>query len=127
MTDENPWAKARPAARSPDKRERQRSRDEAAPSSPAASTDPWRKASKPSQPSTAAEGAEQRSLSRSQPPRRDEAGHEHDGDVTARPTHREARWYGVNACLAAFARPPDDVRKVYLTKARLVALNPVLA
>ncbi len=127
MTDENPWAKARPAARSPDKRERQRSRDEAAPSSPAASADPWRKDSKPTQQSAAAESAERRSPSRSQPPRRDDDEHEHAGDVTSRPTHREARWYGVNACLAAFAKRPDDLRKVYLTEARLGALKPVLA
>ncbi|MFZ2235599.1 MAG: TrmH family RNA methyltransferase [Dokdonella sp.] len=127
MTDENPWAKARPAARSPDKRERQRSRDEAAPSSPAASPDPWRKASNSPQRSTVAEGAERRSPARGQPQRRDDEDHEFVGDVAPRPTHREARWYGVNACLAAFAKRPDDLRKVYLTEARLGALKPVLA
>lgn len=127
MTDENPWAKARPAARSPDKRERQRSRDEVAPSSPAASADPWRKANKPPQQSATVESAERRSPVRSRPARRDDVEHDFAGDVTLRPAHREARWYGVNACLAAFANRPDDVRKVYLTEARLGALKPVLA
>jgi TrmH RNA methyltransferase len=39
----------------------------------------------------------------------------------------ELRVYGINACLAIFQRRPDDVRKVYLTEARLGALKPVLA
>jgi TrmH RNA methyltransferase len=37
------------------------------------------------------------------------------------------RLYGRNACLAAFARRPQDLRKVYLTEARLPELKPVLA
>lgn len=39
----------------------------------------------------------------------------------------EARLYGLNACLAAFAKRPEAVRKVYLTEARIAALKPVLA
>lgn len=39
----------------------------------------------------------------------------------------EVRLYGLNACLAAFAKRPDAVRKVYLTEARIPALKPVLA
>ena len=39
----------------------------------------------------------------------------------------EVRVYGLNACLAVFNNRPDDVRKVYLTQARLGALQPVLA
>lgn len=39
----------------------------------------------------------------------------------------EMRLYGFNACLAAFAARPDDLRKVYLTEARIAALKPVLA
>jgi TrmH RNA methyltransferase len=39
----------------------------------------------------------------------------------------EVRVYGINACLAVFNNRPDDVRKVYLTQARLGALQPVLA
>ena len=39
----------------------------------------------------------------------------------------ELRLYGVNACLAAFAARPDDLRKVYLSEARLPRLREVLA
>ena len=39
----------------------------------------------------------------------------------------ETRVYGLNACLAVFARRPHDVRKVYLTEARLGELKAVLA
>ena len=39
----------------------------------------------------------------------------------------EARLYGLNACLAAFARRPEALRKVYLTEARIPALKSVLA
>ena len=40
---------------------------------------------------------------------------------------RETRLYGLNACLAAFAKRPEALRKVYLTEARIPALRPVLA
>lgn len=39
----------------------------------------------------------------------------------------ELRVYGLNACLAVFARRPADVRKVYLTESRLGVLKGVLA
>ena len=39
----------------------------------------------------------------------------------------ETRVYGLNACLALFAKRPHDVRKVYLTEARLGDLKAVLA
>lgn len=39
----------------------------------------------------------------------------------------ELRLHGVNACLAAFNARPGDLRKVYLTEARIAALKPVLA
>lgn len=39
----------------------------------------------------------------------------------------EVRVYGRNACLAAFARRPQDLRKVYLTEARIADFKPVLA
>ena len=39
----------------------------------------------------------------------------------------EARLYGLNACLAAFAKRPDALRKVYLTEARIPQLKNVLA
>jgi len=40
---------------------------------------------------------------------------------------QETRLYGLNACLAAFARRPEALRKVYLTEARIPALKSVLA
>jgi TrmH RNA methyltransferase len=39
----------------------------------------------------------------------------------------EMRVYGLNACLALFAKRPHDLRKVYLTEARLGDLKTVLA
>jgi len=39
----------------------------------------------------------------------------------------ELRLYGLNACLAAFAARPADLRKVYLSEARLPVLRDVLA
>jgi len=39
----------------------------------------------------------------------------------------EVRVHGFNACIAVFNSRPHDVRKVYLTQARLDALKPVLA
>lgn len=43
------------------------------------------------------------------------------------PRNEETRLYGLNACLAAFARRPQALRKVYLTEARIPALKNVLA
>src|SRR5664279_2610096 len=40
---------------------------------------------------------------------------------------RETRLYGLNACIAAFAKRPEALRKVYLTEARIPVLKPVLA
>ena len=40
---------------------------------------------------------------------------------------REQRLYGLNACLAAFARRPDALRKVYLVESRIPTLKAVLA
>lgn len=39
----------------------------------------------------------------------------------------ESRLYGLNACLAAFAKRPEALRKVYLTESRIPALKAVLA
>src|SRR5690349_3003657 len=41
------------------------------------------------------------------------------------PPSREQRLYGLNACLAAFARRPEALRKVYLGEARIGALKAV--
>jgi len=53
-----------------------------------------------------------------EPPRRPEG---------AQRRGQELRIYGRNACLAVFARRPDDVRKVYLTEARIGDFKAVLA
>lgn len=39
----------------------------------------------------------------------------------------EVRIYGRNACLAVFARRAQDVRKIYITEARIAEFKPVLA
>jgi TrmH RNA methyltransferase len=41
--------------------------------------------------------------------------------------HAETRVYGYNACLALFAHRPHDLRKVYLTEARIADFQAVLA
>jgi TrmH RNA methyltransferase len=64
---------------------------------------------------------------RSRPAPRADAGESANGVVAAPKAAREQRLYGLNACLAAFARRPEGLRKVYLTEARIPALKPVLA
>lgn len=105
MNDENPWSRARPSQRSPDKRERERRRDEADAANRPART-PSRDTPRRESPSPANDiGA---------------------GTHTA-VARDEERWYGTNACLAAFAKRPHDLRKVWLTEARLASMKPVLA
>jgi RNA methyltransferase, TrmH family len=58
------------------------------------------------------------------PPRREA---EPRQEERSRDDTREIRLYGLNACLAAFARRPEALRKVYLVEARIPALKPVLA
>ncbi len=52
-------------------------------------------------------------------------------NAPAAPAHKrnsdEMRIYGLNACLAMFARRPHDLRKVYLVESRLGDLKAVLA
>ncbi len=55
------------------------------------------------------------------------AGEGWDGGKAPQAPARETRLYGLNACLAAFAKRPDALRKVYLTEARIPALKAVLA
>lgn len=51
-----------------------------------------------------------------------------DSDKRAASRHRdEIRVYGLNACLALFAKRPHDLRKVYLLEARIAQLKAVLA
>ena len=55
------------------------------------------------------------------------AGEGREGGKAAQAPARELRLYGLNACLAAFAKRPEALRKVYLTEARIPALKAVLA
>lgn len=52
-----------------------------------------------------------------------------DGTRDPHPGHSrdEVRLYGLNACRAAFAARPEDLRKVYLAEARIGTLRDVLA
>jgi TrmH RNA methyltransferase len=47
--------------------------------------------------------------------------------VAAQRRGEEIRIYGRNACLAVFAKRPQDVRKIYLTEARIAEFKPILA
>ncbi|MBU6198490.1 MAG: rRNA methyltransferase [Xanthomonadaceae bacterium] len=47
--------------------------------------------------------------------------------ATAQRNRDEVRVYGLNACLALFARRPHDLRKVYLLESRIPQLKAVLA
>jgi RNA methyltransferase, TrmH family len=48
-------------------------------------------------------------------------------EVSAPRAPRELRLYGVNACLANFAKRPESLRKVYLLEARIPQFKAVLA
>ena len=52
-----------------------------------------------------------------------------DSQQTPSRSHRneELRLHGVNACLAAFAHRPQDLRKVWLTEANIPAFKQILA
>ena len=55
--------------------------------------------------------------------------HRRDPQANASRAHRDAelRLHGVNACLAAYAHRPQDLRKVWLTEANIPAFKQVLA
>jgi len=66
--------------------------------------------------------------SRNAPPRTNSPWPDMRGDrAPAAQRGAESRLYGLNACLAAFAKRPDALRKVYLTESRIPALKAVLA
>lgn len=52
---------------------------------------------------------------------------EAEREAPVRRNSDEIRVYGINACLALFARRPHDLRKVYLLESRIGELKPVLA
>jgi len=79
------------------------------------SDDPWRNAKiKPATPRAGPPQAERTLPESAKPPAVQRRG-------------EEVRVYGRNACLAVFAQRPADVRKIYLTEARLAEFKPVLA
>ncbi len=47
--------------------------------------------------------------------------------LTAAARTEEVRLHGLNACLTAFARRPQDLRKAWLLESRLLAFKPLLA
>ena len=51
----------------------------------------------------------------------------YDPEVEAAAAPREQRLYGLNACLAMFAKRPQDLRKAWLLESRIPALKAVLA
>lgn len=51
----------------------------------------------------------------------------HEHEPAAPRAAREQRLYGVNACLASFAKRPEALRKVYLLEARIPHFKAVLA
>lgn len=62
-----------------------------------------------------------------QRPHEDEPGHEHDGAHAMRERRgAELRLYGLNAINAVFSRRPQAIRKLYLSEARIPALQPLL-
>ncbi len=133
---ENPWQNARikPSTRRDDdtsRKPRERTagtsmpqRDDAARKPREAS--PWRgdaerkpraQASRDSAPSYAPRN----------PPAREMPNGESSQERAPRRNTDETRVYGRNACLAAFAKRPQDLRKVYLTEARIGEFKAVLA
>ena len=57
----------------------------------------------------------------------DEVAHSTARPQAERGNKNEVRLHGLNACLAAFAARPQDLRKIYLSESRLAALRDPLA
>lgn len=124
---ENPWNNARPrspGAPRPDKRERERLRAAAAgDAAPRRYSDAL--GGGKSLPSRGGPGGAPRSYGASPPRRAAEPAPPPRPEIQQR--HEELRLFGLNACRAAFARRPQDVRKVYLSEERIPALKALLA
>ena len=111
-----------------DKRERERDRREQGDQVARARPGDQSSASAPPRERAAAPGQ-----SRERPPLRERIGGERPprdpaarDAVTPRPV-QEQRVYGLNACLALFAKRPGSLRKVWLLESRIPALKAVLA
>lgn len=120
---DNPWGSARPRTGQarPDKRERERLK--------AAGQ------GRPPRDAAYAERAPPSYAPRSSGPRADAGPRRSDerptGETTPRPElqqrHEELRLFGINACKAAFAARPQDLRKAYLTEQRIAEFKQLLA
>lgn len=139
---DNPWANARPrSGPRPDKRERERNRQQ-----PGGEAAPLRRysdalgssRSAPARPRGADEprshaaDASRRDGARTPMPRRDHGRAESSRDDAlphpgAQQRHEELRLFGINACEAAFAKRPQDLRKAYLTEDRIPQFKRLLA
>ena len=60
-------------------------------------------------------------------PHRESSYDSHEQESSGPRAARELRLYGVNACLASFAKRPEALRKVYLLEARIPQFKAVLA
>lgn len=136
---DNPWSTARPRSGQdrPDKRERERLRaaqGQGAPRSDTAARGPRRDDA--GRDDAGRSGPREASAPRSAPrdyrPRAGEHLPSRSGDsAPPRPElqqrHEELRLFGINACHAAFAARPQDLRKAYLTEERIAEFRPLLA
>lgn len=107
---DSPWAGAKPRTDRPSKREREAAAARSQGPRPREDRDAGRRDAPPA----------------TRDPRRSPPAHASPGPARE-PAPREQRLYGLNACLAAFARRPEALRKVYLAEARIGALRNVLA
>lgn len=146
---DNPWRNARPRSDGPRPDKRERERRKAAGETPQRRSDAAatgrgdRDGYKPGAESAARRpgGAAYGERSGARPERRDysapageTAPRRHAGAVEGaapRPElqqrQEELRLFGINACLAAFARRPQDLRKAYLTEERIPQFRQLLA
>jgi len=110
---DSPWAGAKPRTERPSRRERERQAEAGQRPPPSPARDDRR-------------GARSDAPARSggRPAAAEDAAPSVPREA---PSSREQRLYGLNACLAAFARRPEALRKVYLSEARIGALKTVLA
>ena len=112
---DSPWAGAKPRTDRPSKREREALAGRTPGARLRAERDVERRDARRDPPPPARD------------PRRSSTLHAGEPAPAREPASREQRLYGINACLAAFARRPEALRKVYLTEARIGALKAVLA
>ncbi|GMV30969.1 MAG: hypothetical protein AMXMBFR59_30940 [Rhodanobacteraceae bacterium] len=136
---DSPWASARPrtGAARPDKRERERRKAEEAGAAGARRGGDAPRNARPDasrQGTAATRGAGTELPRRHDRPRFDAPAGRDASPVQERAPHpdiqrrsEELRLFGINACNAAFARRPQDLRKAYLTEERIPRFKQLLA